>query len=282
MQRRTIGGPIMVSGYGLHTGAESTVLMEPAMGGSGILVRYLGFQSQPIQNLTALATDRCTRIETSEGFTIDTIEHLMASLAITGITDVSVVFDTGEAPILDGSSIEWVRAIENAGIVTIPGDAATLQVLRPFEFSLKGSHYSVEPGPLSFDVSIDFQGTPIGFQSIHVSGHHLRSLAGSRTFVLEHEITALRAHGLALGGGLHNAVVIGDQGPLNEGGFRHDDECVRHKALDLVGDLLLAGGQIIGAFKAHRPGHAATGAFLKALLSSGSVGSPENKAMLAA
>lgn len=282
MQRRTIGRCLTVSGTGLHSGLPASVMLEPSTSGTGISIRFKGGPSQSIETLAIVATDRCTRVETADGRSIDTIEHLMASLAITGITDIALEFDCLEAPILDGSAIEWVLAIESAGLVVIGGPAPILQVRRPFEFSVRGSHYSVEPGPLSFDVSIDFPGTPIGFQAISIPGSSMRSLADSRTFVLEHEIAALRDHGLALGGGLHNAVVIGQEGPINESGFRHVDECVRHKALDLVGDLRLAGGQIIGVIKAHKPGHAATGAFLKAMFAEGVIARPANHIRLAA
>jgi len=282
MQRRTIGRCLKVSGTGLHSGLPSTVILEPSTSGAGISIRFKDGPSQSIETLMIGATDRCTRVETADGRSIDTIEHLMASLAITGVTDIVLEFDCLEAPILDGSAIEWVLAIERAGLVDIDGPAPILQIRRPFEFSIRGSHYSAEPGPLSLDVSIDFPGTPIGFQAISVAGSSLRSLADSRTFVLEHEIAALRNHGLALGGGLHNAVVIGHEGPLNDSGFRHVDECVRHKALDLVGDLRLAGGQIIGAIRAHRPGHAATGAFLKAMFAEGVIARPADLIRLAA
>ncbi|NTF17489.1 UDP-3-O-[3-hydroxymyristoyl] N-acetylglucosamine deacetylase [Agrobacterium rubi] len=279
---KTISARIDVHGTGLHTGRTSSVTLHPAKAGSGICFRYSGSSYQRVESLKVLATERCTRIEFEDGSTLDTIEHLMAALAMTEITDILVSFDCSEAPILDGSAVEWVRAIEGAGIVDLEGSVATMHVLRSFEFSIRGSHYTAEPGPLSYDVSIDFPNTPIGYQSVSVSGSDIRDLADSRTFVLEHEIAALRASGLALGGGLHNALVIGPRGPLNESGFRHEDECVRHKTLDLIGDLRLAGSTVIGRFKAHRPGHAATSAFLRAMVSQGVLGWREADVMRAA
>jgi UDP-3-O-[3-hydroxymyristoyl] N-acetylglucosamine deacetylase len=254
---------------GLHSGLCSAVTLQPASPGEGLLARFGGSSFQPLGHLGVIATDRCTRIEFNDGSNVDTVEHLFAALAMAGISDIRITFDCREAPILDGSSSPWLEAIEAAGLQDLPGHAETLLVTRPFEFSVRGSRYSVVPGDLSLDVSIDFPGTAIGQQSIAVDGADIADLADSRTFVLEHEIAALRAGGLALGGGLHNAVVIGSDGPLNPEGFRHPDECVRHKALDLVGDLLLAGCPIIGAFTVHRPGHAANSAFLKAMQAAG-------------
>lgn len=268
-QRRTIRREIVVPGIGLHTGLRSSVTLQPAFPGEGLVARFGGSAFQVVGSLRVLATDRCTRVEFDDGSNVDTVEHLFAAIAMAGISDLRITFDCREAPILDGSSLPWLEAIAAAGLLDLPGRAEALLVTRPFEFSVRGSSYSVVPGKLSLKVGIDFPGTAIGQQTIAVDGADISSLADSRTFVLEHEIEALRAHGLALGGGLHNAVVIGSDGPINPEGFRHPDECVRHKALDLVGDLLLAGCPIIGAFSVHRPGHASNSAFLKAMQNAG-------------
>ncbi len=268
-QRRTIRREIVVTGVGLHSGLRSMVTLQPASPGEGLVARFGGAAFQALASLRVLATDRCTRIEFDDGGNVDTVEHLCAALAMAGISDIRITFDSKEAPILDGSSSPWLAAIAAAGLLDLPGHADVLLVARPFEFSVRGSSYSVVPGELSLKVGIDFPGTAIGQQTIAVDGADIACLADSRTFVLEHEIEALRANGLALGGGLHNAVVIGSAGPINPEGFRHPDECVRHKALDLVGDLLLAGCPILGAFSVHRPGHAANSAFLKAMQDAG-------------
>lgn len=268
-QRRTIRRETVVPGIGLHSGLRSAVTLQPATPGEGLVARFCNSPFQAIGSMGVLATDRCTRVEFADGSNVDTVEHLFAALAMAGISDIRIAFDCREAPILDGSSSPWLDAIQAAGLMDLPGHADTLLVTRAFEFSIRGSSYSVVPGKLSLKVGIDFPGTAIGQQSISVDGPDIARLADSRTFVLEHEIAALRANGLALGGGLHNAVVIGPGGPINPEGFRHPDECVRHKALDLVGDLLLAGCPIIGAFSVHRPGHAANSAFLKAMQSAG-------------
>lgn len=268
-QRRTIRRETVVPGIGLHTGLRSTVTLQPATPGEGLVARFGNSVFQAVGTLRVLATDRCTRVEFYDGSNVDTVEHLFAAIAMAGISDIRITFDSREAPILDGSSLPWLDAIAAVGLLDIPGHADLLLVTRPFEFSVQRSSYSVVPGKLSLNVGIDFPDPAIGHQTIAVDGADIACLADSRTFVLEHEIQALRAHGLALGGGLHNAVVIGSDGPINPEGFRHPDECVRHKALDLVGDLLLAGCPIIGAFSVHRPGHASNSAFLKAMQDAG-------------
>ncbi|MNU37049.1 UDP-3-O-[3-hydroxymyristoyl] N-acetylglucosamine deacetylase [compost metagenome] len=268
-QRRTIRRETVVPGIGLHTGLRSTITLQPATPGEGLVARFGGSAFQAVDSLRVLATDRCTRVEFDDGSNVDTVEHLFAAIAMAGISDIRITFDSREAPILDGSSLPWLDAIAAAGLLDLAGHADALLVTRPFEFSVRESSYRVVPGKLSLNVGIDFPGSAIGHQTIAVDGADIACLADSRTFVLEHEIEALRAHGLALGGGLHNAVVIGSDGPINPEGFRHPDECVRHKALDLVGDLLLAGCPIIGAFSVHRPGHASNSAFLKAMQSAG-------------
>ncbi len=268
-QRRTIRREIVVPGIGLHSGLRSAVTLQPGSPGEGLVVRFGEAAFQALGSLGVHATERCTRIEFDDGSNVDTVEHLFAALAITGISDIRISFDCREAPILDGSASPWLDAMRAGGLLDLPGHADTLLVARPFEFSIRGSSYSVVPGRLSLKVGIDFPGTAIGRQSIVVDGADIAQLADSRTFVLEHEIEALRANGLALGGGLNNAVVIGSAGPINPEGFRHPDECVRHKALDFVGDLFLAGCPIIGAFSVHRPGHAANSAFLKAMQTAG-------------
>jgi UDP-3-O-[3-hydroxymyristoyl] N-acetylglucosamine deacetylase len=280
--RRTINRELRVDGVGLHTGLPSSVTMLPSAAGTGIQVRFLEEAYQEIGTVRVLATDRCTRIQFDNGRTVDTVEHLMAALSIAGVTDILLSFDCAEAPILDGSSMPWLEAMGASGFAELEGQADVLYVVRPFELSLKGAAYSASPGRSAISVSIDFRDTPIGFQSIELHDSDLVELADSRTFVLEHEITALRSHGLALGGGLHNAVVIGADGPINPEGFRHPDECVRHKALDFVGDIFLAGRRLVGSFTAHRPGHTANSAFLKAMLDSGVLASGLSHSALAA
>lgn len=267
LQRRTLARSVNVTGVGLHSGTSCSVTLYP--GSNGITFRRRGAAPSPLSMLETIATDRCTRVGFPDGSRVDTVEHLVAALSIAGITDVVVEMTGEETPILDGSSLPWLHEMSAVGVIALPGPAARLEVVAPFEFSARGAHYSVAPGALAYDVTIDFPAASIGRQNIRVEDGFIGLVADSRTFVLEHEIEALRAAGLALGGGLHNAVVIGSEGPINPEGFRHRDECVRHKTLDLIGDLFMFGLPVIGDFTVSRPGHAANGEFLRAMSAAG-------------
>lgn len=268
-RRATISRPATVTGVGLHGGLESSVSLLPGTG--GIQFAGKGLPPTAVGDLEVVATERCTRVRFPDGSSVDTVEHLVAALAMAGITDVVVDFAGDEVPILDGSAAQWIAEIERSGTRFLPSLAPALIVVRQFEFSSRGATYSVAPGPLSYDVTVDFPSPVIGRQRIVVAGDDLASLADSRTFAMEHEIEALRMAGLAKGGGLHNAVVVGEGGPLNPEGFRHVDECVRHKTLDLIGDLHMTGAAVIGKFVVTKPGHSANGEFLKAMLAEGVV-----------
>lgn len=280
VQRKTLSRTRTVVGTGLHGGRETAVTLSP--GSSGIVFARPGLPPLAIADLEVVATDRCTRIRFSGGATTDTVEHLMAAIAMSGVTDVVVVLTGDEVPILDGSAMPWLHELSSAGFATLPGAAPYLEVVEPFDFTARGASYAARPGPLSYDVSIDFPHPSIGKQRIAFEGGEAAMLADSRTFAMEHEIAALRSAGLARGGGLHNAVVVGEGGPLNPEGFRHPDECVRHKALDLIGDLHMLGVPIVGRFTAYRPGHSANGEFLKAMVAAGVVAPADARPAVAA
>jgi UDP-3-O-[3-hydroxymyristoyl] N-acetylglucosamine deacetylase len=256
------------------------VILRPGV--DGISFARPGLDPVRLSELEVVATERCTRVRFPDGSTVDTVEHLVAALAMADVTDVEIEFSDDEAPILDGSSMPWLRELVATGLRPLAGEAPHLEVVSPFEFSSRGATYSVSPGPLFYDVTIDFPSPSIGRQNIRISGAETALLADSRTFAMEHEIAALRSAGLAQGGGLHNAVVIGVAGPLNPEGFRHRDECVRHKTLDLVGDLHMLGVPVVGRFVVSRPGHSANGEFLEALQAAGVLASSANRLALAA
>jgi UDP-3-O-[3-hydroxymyristoyl] N-acetylglucosamine deacetylase len=279
-RRQTISRIGRVTGVGLHRGRESSVTLRP--GDDGVSFSRPGLDPLRLSELDVVATERCTRVRFPDGSTIDTVEHLVAALAMAGVTDVEVEFSDDEVPILDGSSMPWLRELVAAGLRPLAGDAPYLEVVAPFEFSARGATYCAAPGPLSYDVTIDFPAPSIGWQNIRISGGETALLADSRTFAMEHEIAALRNAGLAQGGGLHNAVVIGVDGPLNPEGFRHRDECVRHKTLDLVGDLHMLGVPVVGRFVVSRPGHAANGEFLRAMAAAGVLAPSANRFAFAA
>jgi UDP-3-O-[3-hydroxymyristoyl] N-acetylglucosamine deacetylase len=201
----------------------------------------------------------------------------MAALASAGVDNVLVEVDGPEIPIFDGSAAPFVFLIDCAGVVDLPAGREMIEIMRPVLVSDGLATASFEPLPpggswlgLDITMSIDFAAAAIGQQSfdLRVSEPSFRAeVAGARTFVQAQEVEQLRASGLALGGSLENAVVVDGAAVLNPAGLRFADECVRHKVLDAVGDLALAGASIIGRFRGHRSGHRTNNLLLRALLS---------------
>ena len=275
---RTLKSAIGCVGVGLHSGARASLTLRPAGAGEGITFRRtdLGIDI-PARFDQVTDTRLCTAI--GEGAArIGTIEHVMAALAACGVTDAVVEVDGPEIPILDGSAAPFVFLLDCAGLVDLDAAAPVIEVLRTIRVTegegeeAAWAELSPRHGPglgLEANLSIDFGATAIGQQelSLHVTEDSFRAvLADARTFTMAEDIARLRAVGLARGGSLANAVVV--DGPLvvNPGGLRHADEFVRHKLLDAVGDLALAGATLRGRFRGHRSGHALNNRLLRALL----------------
>lgn len=274
--QRTLASPALIRGVGVHAGEAVSLSLQPAAAGSGIVfVRSdleVGANEIPARWDRVIETRLCTVIANAAGASISTVEHLMAALAACGVDNARILVDGPEVPILDGSAIEWVRLIRSAGVLPQPALRRQLKILRPLRIGdeqkwamllpAEGSHYSV---------GIDFDEPLIGRQHIEfsLSDHAFRrEIAPARTFGFAHEVAAMQAAGRALGGSLDNAVVVGNGRVLNPDGLRFPDEFVRHKLLDCIGDLYLAGGLIEGRLIANRPGHALNVDLLRALFAS--------------
>ena len=193
----------------------------------------------------------------------------MAALAGTGVTHALIEIDGPEVPIMDGSARRFVQAILKAGLRTLPGELRAIRVLKPVR-EVEGEVVAelVPAETLTIDFAIDFPDAAIGRQARRldmVNGAFVHELADCRTFCRRGDVEAMQAHGLALGGSLDNAVVVDGAAVLNPGGFRRADECVRHKMLDALGDLALAGAPILGAYRGVRAGHGATNRLLRRL-----------------
>lgn len=271
-RRRTLKAPIGCVGTGLHSGRRVTLTLRPAAAGAGIVFRRtdLGIEI-PAAYDRVVDTRLCTAIGEGEA-RVATIEHVMAALAGTGIDDAIIEVDAAEVPIMDGSAAPFVFLIECAGIATTAAPRAVIEVLRPVRVEdAAGAFAELLPSrEAAFDAAleIDFPNTAIGRQAltIRLSPHAFRDgLADARTFALAEDIARLRAAGLAQGGSLANAVVVDGPLVLNPGGLRRPDEFVRHKMLDVVGDLALAGAPIRGRFRGARSGHALNNRLLRAL-----------------
>jgi UDP-3-O-[3-hydroxymyristoyl] N-acetylglucosamine deacetylase len=271
--QRTLKGPIHCDGVALHSGEEISMTMIPGQADSGIIFKRIDVVGQdaliPATWDRVIDTRMCTTIANNDGVRVATIEHLMAAVAGCGIDNLLIEIDGAEIPAMDGSSGPFVAMIESVGVVEQDSPRRVVRVLKPVSVEDGDSRASLTPGPYcTLDMEIDFDSGVIAQQALSVglvNGSFCKELAQARTFGFLHEVEQLRAAGLAKGGSLDNAVVVSGDEVLNEGGLRYDDEFVRHKTLDAVGDLYLAGGQIIGGFSATRTGHTLNNALLRAL-----------------
>ncbi len=219
-------------------------------------------------------TPLCTKIQNLDGVVVSTIEHIMAALAGCGIANALVEIDGEEVPIMDGSSAEFVRGILAKGVQKQSFNGCALRILKTVEVRTDLGWARLEPARnLSIDFAIDFEDEAIGSQSKSLNmanGTFVRELCNSRTFCRSSDVEAMYAQGLAKGGSLENAVVVDGDRILSPGGLRHADEAVRHKMLDALGDLALAGAPILGRYIGMRAGHSMTNALLRALFAESS------------
>lgn len=269
----TIRNATGFTGVGLHSDQAARLTLRPAPAGHGI--RFRRTDVAPADAEIPALWDRvvpsalCTRIANGAGVAVATIEHLMAALAGTGVHNVLAEIDGPEVPILDGSAAPFVRGVLAAGVRTLDAPLRAIRVLATVEVREGEAFARLEPAAgLEIDFRIEFGDKAIGRQHKRLdlaNGAFLHELADSRTFCRRIDVEAMRARGLARGGSLDNAVVIDGDRVLNPGGLRRPDEPVRHKMLDALGDLALAGAPVIGRYTGHRAGHALTARLLAAL-----------------
>ncbi|MFQ5935517.1 MAG: UDP-3-O-acyl-N-acetylglucosamine deacetylase [Acidiferrobacterales bacterium] len=263
MAQRTLSGSMSYVGGGLHTGQRVAMRVRPGGINTGIcFVRKDAPADQRMvralwHNVTS--TRQCTTISNEHGVAVRSIEHLLAALRGCGIDNALVELDGPEVPAMDGSSNPFVALIERTGTVEQVAPRRVIQIHKPVTVCDGDKFAVLMPDTTSrFTVEIEFASAAIGFQRFSVElldSAFKRDLAGARTFGFTEQVDQLREMGLALGGSLQNAVVIEGDRVVNEKGLRFEDEFVRHKVLDCVGDLALAGAPIMGHFFAHKPGH---------------------------
>jgi UDP-3-O-[3-hydroxymyristoyl] N-acetylglucosamine deacetylase len=270
VQQRTLKNPVSCTGVTLHGGHDVTLTLLPADADSGIVFHRIDVGAAiPARWDYVVDTRMCTVLGNADGVTVGTIEHLMAALAGCGIDNVEIELDGPEVPIMDGSSEPFVYLIECAGVVEQSAPRRVIRIHKEVEVAVGESAVSLKPGDcLDMHVEIQFESKAVRHQALSVglmNGSFRKELSRARTFGFLHEVEQLRAAGLAKGGSLENAIVVNGDDILNEEGLRFEDEFVRHKMLDAVGDLYLAGAPIIGQFTGARCGHAANNALLRAL-----------------
>lgn len=271
--QKTLKGPINCTGVALHSGEKTSMTLCPAEPDTGIVFKRIDVDGKdaliPARFDHVVDTRMCSVLGNADGVIVGTVEHLMSALAGAGIDNCLIEIDGPEVPIMDGSAAPFLFLVECAGVTEQDAPRKALRILKEVRIDEHGKVASLAPADgFSLDFRIDFDSEAIGEQAMTVelgAGAFKKEIARARTFGFMHEVEALRAHGLAKGGSLDNAVVVSGDRVLNEEGLRYDDEFVRHKVLDAVGDLYLAGGPIVGAFTGVRSGHAANNALLRAL-----------------
>lgn len=274
MHRTTLSAPAVCAGIGLHTGARVRMVMKPAPVGSGIVFERSDLDVAdarvPARREFVRSTDLGTTLVNDSGASAATVEHLMAAFAGLGVDDVIVELDGPEVPAMDGSSAPFVGLMLQVGLKQSPAPRRAIQVLKTVEVEDGARTASFLPSVKpAIDVTIDFEDPTIGRQhfAFEVNRDAFSDLvAPARTFGFRRDLNMLLKNGLARGGSLDNAVVIDEGKVANPEGLRFADEFVRHKALDALGDLYLAGAPILGLYRATRPGHGLNAKALEALL----------------
>ncbi|ETV94315.1 UDP-3-O-[3-hydroxymyristoyl] N-acetylglucosamine deacetylase [Aphanomyces invadans] len=275
MMQRTIQRAVEVAGIGLHLGEKARLVLQPAPVNTGVVFRDANSPASRTvaaiySNVKADTVGFCTRLRNLEsGFEVATVEHVLAAIHAAEITNIHVDVSGPEIPILDGSSAGFLDALERAGVDEQGSPQSVLTILRPVQVVQADKAAYLLPRPtseLTISVEVDFPGRlPRQWTHLDLSEFG-RRVASARTFTFRQDIDRLHAMGLAKGGSLSNAVVFDERGvPLNPDGLRFPDEWSRHKALDVVGDLALAGLPIHGHYVGIRPGHALTHELLHAL-----------------
>jgi UDP-3-O-[3-hydroxymyristoyl] N-acetylglucosamine deacetylase len=258
-KRRTIAGPAVFSGIGIHSGKRASVTVQPLSDDSGIRFRF-GGDIYGITEARPCDAQRSTSIVFPGGQRLRTVEHLLGTLAGLAIDDALIEAESGsEFPILDGSALPYVKGIIEAGIAEKDGTADADAILAPVCIGHGASSIAAVPSEtLRVTYIIDYPGTAIGtvIKDAEITpGSFAAGVAPARTFALLSEVESLKKTGLAAGGGLENTLVFGEDGPLNGDRARLDGECAAHKILDLLGDLSLAGNIAVAHYICVRGGH---------------------------
>jgi UDP-3-O-[3-hydroxymyristoyl] N-acetylglucosamine deacetylase len=274
LKQRTLKSLIRASGVGLHSGVKVTMALRPAAPDTGIVFRRVDLP-QPVEiradALLVGDTRMCSCLEV-DGVKVGTVEHLMSAFAGLGIDNAYVDLDAAEVPILDGSAAPFVFLIQSAGIEEQPAAKKFIRVTRPIEVRDGDKWARFEPYDgykLTFSIIFNHPAIDKSAQSVSVDfaeQSYTREVARARTFGFMQDVEMLRENGLALGGGLENAIVLDEYRVLNSDGLRYGDEFVKHKVLDAVGDLYLLGHPLLAAFTAHKSGHALNNMLARQLL----------------
>tara|TARA_S200000501_G_scaffold357044_1_gene380331 strand:+ start:105 stop:1049 length:945 start_codon:yes stop_codon:yes gene_type:complete len=275
-KQHTLRETVRVEGVALHSGVAVSLAIKPAAIDQGIVFKRIDVKNHyaviPAKWNLVSDTRLCTTITNKQGISVSTIEHLMAAFSGCGIDNVTIEVNGPEVPIMDGSSEPFVSIFQSCGVVEQNAARQVLKILKPIEIlGDSGECIVLSPAEeFSIDFEIDFNSMAIKEKSLDISlvnGTFNHVISGARTFGFLEDVDKMRAAGLGLGGSLDNVVVVDGSNILNAGGLRYNDEFVRHKILDCVGDVYLAGGPIIGRIKAFKTGHYFNNKLLRQLFS---------------
>ncbi|MFN3230248.1 MAG: UDP-3-O-acyl-N-acetylglucosamine deacetylase [Asticcacaulis sp.] len=270
----TLAGPAICAGVGIHTGARVRLSIRPSAAGTGIVFVRSDVHDRdnriPATAASVTQTTLGTVITNADGVSVSTIEHIMAALAALGIDNAVIELDGPEVPIMDGSALPFVQLLDRAGFRRQDLPQQVIEVLEPVvvtEGDKSAALYPCDRFEVRFEIVYDSKAVGHQIVDLEITEDSFRQeLASARTFGFVHEVEALRARGLARGGSLENAVVIDGDDVMNPEGLRYDNECVRHKALDAVGDLYVLGMPLKARFVGIKAGHSLNNALVRALL----------------
>lgn len=261
-RQSTLRAPAVCAGITLHGGRQTRLVMTPAAPNTGLVFRRSDIMDRcnliPVLPESVTGVRNCTTISNAANVTVSTIEHLLAALCAAGVDNLLIDLDGPELPALDGSAEPFLKLIEQIGLHRQAAPRRYIRILKTVEISSGGATAKIEPCErFELDVTIDFADKAIGHQRLQIAPD-VRAfrdrLASARTFARKHEVAALQEAGLSKGGSFDNAILVDGDAVLNPGGLRFDDEFVRHKALDLMGDMYL-GGPILGRVTTIKSGH---------------------------
>ncbi|MEE9140412.1 MAG: UDP-3-O-acyl-N-acetylglucosamine deacetylase [Alphaproteobacteria bacterium] len=273
IRQRTLRSPIRCSGTALHSGSKVSMILHPAEPDTGIIFKRVdiagGGAEIPADWRHVTESRLCTAIGNGDGVSVATVEHLMAALAGCEIDNALIEMNGGEIPVMDGSAEPFVFLIECAGVIEQDAVRRGIRVLKPISVREESRSVSLSPGEgFSISFQIEYDSPAVARQECFfrlVNGVFKSEICRARTFGFLDEVDDLRAAGLVQGGSLDNAVVVSGDEILNQDGLRYHDEFVRHKVLDAIGDLYLAGAPLVGHFHGVQAGHTLTCRLLEAL-----------------
>ncbi|SFV30455.1 UDP-3-O-[3-hydroxymyristoyl] N-acetylglucosamine deacetylase [Devosia crocina] len=276
-RQRTLAGEVSFAGYGVHSAAPVTLTLSPAPADSGFLIRRdLGegrlTQPVPVHFSRVSRTTLCTTLDLGDSVSVATIEHVTSALSGMGVDNALITLDGPECPILDGSAYPFASAILETGLEIQPAQRKFLKIIRAVTVRNNDAFAALEPyNGRALDLEIDFDSKVIGRQRMifdWTPRRYLDDVSRARTFGFARDAKILRQAGYALGSSLDNSITVDEDRVVNPGGLRFEDEFVRHKLLDAIGDLSLGGLPIYGRFRSYKGGHALNAHVLTGLFSS--------------